>query len=133
MRRVVSWSLLSFKIKNCHCCYTNSQFSNWGDTGCQNGLCFFFHTFTVYLNVPSSLNSIRVMYFVKKSPAFELLWLASFPLNSSPSIVRSFSSGKMISRRQVHLARAVCRPTPSIPHEEKQKSLLRSLVAHCQS
>lgn len=135
MRRVVSWSLLSFKIKNCHCCYTISEFSNWGDTGCQNGLCDIFY---LALNVPSFLDSIRVMYSVKKSAAFELLWLASFsskvsfPLNSSPSIVRSFSSGKMISRRHGHLARAVCRPTSSIPNEEKRKALLRSLVAHCQ-
>ena len=138
MRRVVSWSLLSFKSKNCQCCYTNSEFSNRGDTGCQNELCDFFYTFTVDLNVPSFLDSIRVMYSVKKSAAFELLWLASFsskvsfPLNSSPSIVRSFSSGKMISRRQGHLARAVCRPTSSIPNEGKQKALLRSLVAYCQ-
>ena len=92
MRRVVSWLLLSFKIKNCHY-YTTSEFSNWGDTGCQNGLCDFFYTFTVNLNVPSFLDSIRVMYSIKKSAAFELLWLASFfstvsfPLNLPPSIV----------------------------------------------
>lgn len=135
MRRVLSWSVLSFK--NCHCCYTNSEFSNWGDTGCQMD-CDFFYTFTINLNIPSFLDSIRVMYSVKKSAAFELLWLASFsskvsfPLSSCTSIVRSFSSGKMISSRQGHLARAVCRPTSSISNEEKQKALLRSLVAHCQ-
>lgn len=94
--------------------------------------CVFIHSFNINREIPSFLNSMNSMYLIKNSAAL-VLFEASlsskviFPLNSSPVNVLSFSQAKMASTRQGHLARAVCKPTSSIPSEGKEKVALKCL------